>query len=538
MQSAIEIAWDPSAGQDLKIQAITFLGQFRVDPSAWQICLSLATRVPRSSDVVRHVALEIVNTSIQAQQLDPEKLREAKERLMGYIGQAYGGFEGEGEVDTASVQNKLTQTVTYLFTALYAEHWPTFFDDFLSLTGIKDGSAIGNRSGTSLYLRIISSVHDEIGDVLVPRSSEEQKRNNLLKDLVRERDAQKVARSWQEILSQWRDQNLSISDMCLKVIGHWASWIDIALVIDQALLNQIFHLIGRTNRSEADNAYDRVRNAAIETLTEIVGKKMPVADKIDMIVFLDLETIISQLIKSPLLHDLQASSGYDTDLAETVARLVNNTTYDIVKALDTESVEPRTRQRAEGLMQVFLPHLLRFLADEYDEICSTVIPSLTDLLTFLRKDANARGSPAPHYAAMLPPILNAIVLKMRYDETASWGNEDEQTDEAEFQELRKRLHVLQQAVAAVDEELYIDVIKQLILGIFERLSQQAGQIDWRDLDLALHEIFLFGDLAVKHGGLYMKGQPNNVPAETLIGMVKKMVESGEQSSGEWRDSKS
>jgi hypothetical protein len=66
---------------------------------------------------------------------------------------------------------------------------------------------------------------------------------------------------------------------------------------------------------------------------------------------------------------------------------------------------------------------------------------------------------------MLSPILNAIILKMRYDETSSWGNEDEQTDEAEFQDLRKRLQVLQKTVAAVDEVLYVDILSNLVCNI-------------------------------------------------------------------------
>jgi exportin-T len=173
-------------------------------------------------------------------------------------------------------------------------------------------------------------------------------------------------------------------------------------------------------------------------------------------------------------------------------------------------------------MQSFLPLLLRFFSDEYDEICSTVIPSLTDLLTFLRKK---KALPA-EYSAMLTPILNAIIQKMRYDETSSWGNEDEQTDEAEFQELRKRLQVLQKSVAAVNEALYIDILSNVIGNTFQRLDQQGGGMDWRDLDLALHEMFLFGELTVPNGGLYAKSQPSGIAAARLISMMSKMVESG------------
>jgi exportin-T len=110
---------------------------------------------------------------------------------------------------------------------------------------------------------------------------------------------------------------------------------------------------------------------------------------------------------------------------------------DIIRVLEDAEVETDSRAKAEQLLQDFLPSLLRLFSDEYDEVCSTVIPSLTDILTFLRKVENL----PPTYSDMLPPILQAIVQKMRYDETSSWGNEDEQTDEAEFMELRKRLQI-------------------------------------------------------------------------------------------------
>jgi exportin-T len=321
-------------------------------------------------------------------------------------------------------------------------------------------------------------------------------------------------------LAQWTGQNDNVVEMCLKTVGKWASWTDISLIVNQDTLNLLFQLAGRTNPTHSE---DKVRDAAIDTFTEIVAKKMKGSDKMNMIVFLNLGEVVSQLITSPALHDLRMTSSYDTDLAESVAKLVNNVVFDIVKALEDAQSDSETRARAEQLVQIFLPFLLRFFSDEYDEICSTVIPSLTDLLTFLRK---AKPLP-PTYSAMLSPILNAIIQKMRYDETSNWGNEDEQTDEAEFQELRKRLQILQKTVAAVDEELYIDILSNVVGNTFQNLDQQGGQMDWRDLDLALHEMYLFGELTLINGGLYAKSQPSGVAAERLIVMMSKMVESGE-----------
>jgi len=127
---------------------------------------------------------------------------------------------------------------------------------------------------------------------------------------------------------------------------------------------------------------------------------------------------------------------------------------------------------------------------------------------------------------MLLPILKALIAKIRYDETSSWGDDDEETDEVEFQELRKRLNVLQQIIAATDEQLYIDVLADVVGRTFDGLRTHGTQLDWRDLDLALHEMYQFGDLAVKQGGLYSKNKPNSQAAEKLVGMMLRLVESG------------
>lgn len=518
VDNAIQIAWDPTSDQGLKTQAFNFLNQLRSDTAGREACLTLFTRIPKTSEVVRLVSLDVVNNAIQTQQLDAQTLSHIKDTLLDYARRTYGSGD-QHQVDPSSLQNKLTQTLTFLFIALYKHGWENFFDDFSGLTRYQNNGPRDNLTGIVLYLRILGSIHDEIADVIVARPPAEVKRNTELKDILRARDVQKVATFWQDVLAQWSDRNDAVVEMTLKVIGKWVSWIDISLIVNQDVLNLLFPLVGRTNATSGE---DKVRDAAIDTFTEIVAKKMKAADKMGMIAFLNLGEVISQLIASPALSDLRTTSSYDTDLAEAVAKLVNNVVSDIVRVLEDSQVETETRGQAEQLLQTFLPHLLRFFSDEYDEICSTVIPSLSDLLTFLRK---AKPLP-PAYSAMLSPILNAIVRKMRYDETSSWGNEDEQTDEAEFQELRKRLQVLQKSVAAVDQDLYVDILSNVVGNTFQTLDQLGSQMDWRDLDLALHEMYLFGELTVPNGGLHSKSQPSGVAAERQIIMMSKMVESG------------
>lgn len=470
------------------------------------------------------VCLEVVNYAVHTQGLDGESLAFLKHTLLQYVRQSYGAGVQQ-EPDPVHLQNKLTQTLTYLFVFLYRDGWQSFLDDFLELTGLHQN--VDNVSGVLFYLRVLSSVHDEIADMLLSRQSGDSKRNTELKDQLRAQDMQKVAESWKQLLSRYSGNDVVI-DLVLKVIGKWVSWMDISLVVSQDMLNLLLPVVGRTGSE------DKVRDTAIDTLTEICGKKMRSTDKMDMISFLNLQDIVSQLVASPMLNDLKGTPQYDTDLAEAIAKLVNTTVADIIRALDDSQASDDTRTRAKQHLDGFLPLLLRFFSDEYDEVCSTVIPSLTDLLTFLRK----LGQLNQDYSNMLSPILNAIVQKMRYDETTSWGNEDEQTDEAEFQELRRRLQYLQKTIAAIDQNLYMDVLSNLVATTFQTLDQQGSHMDWRDLDLALHEMYLFGELALPNQGLGTKNQPSTEASERLVVMMQKMVESGmyqRNKSSHWSD---
>lgn len=464
-------------------------------------------------EVTRVVCLEIINNAIMIEN-NPAQLAGLKDTFLTYVNRSYAG--NLEQVDSPTLQNKLTQTLTLLFVRLYKQGWESFMDDFLALTNLPGSDRRDNPAGCVLFLRILLAVHDEIADQLLSRQPDEANRNVDLKDLVRERDMQKIVRSWQEILAQYQDKDDRIIEMTLKVLGKWVQWTDITLVIQQDMISLLLPLIGRTKGDT-----DKVRDAAVDAYTEITSKKMKPTDKMELIAFLGLQQIVTELVNSPPLNQYRGTPKYDNDLAEAVAKLVNVVMTDVVKVLETSQ---DAASNAEQHLHDFIPLLLRFFSDEFDEVCSSVIPSLTDILTFFRKVTPL----PPRYSEMLPGILNAIIMKMRYDETASWGNEDEQTDEAEFQELRKRLQNLQKSVAAVDQNLYLEILSNLVANTFQTLDRQGSQMDWRDVDLALHEMYLFGELALPNSGLAGKSQPSNAAAERLLLIMSKMVESGKK----------
>ena len=529
MEQAVQVAFDTHASHDLKVQALDFLNRLRSEPQGWQVCLFLAFRESRPPEVVRHVALDVVNNVIQSQQLGEADLSVIRDNISTHLQRTYGGARsGSVEADPLTIENKITQTLTYLFMSMYPSLWTSFFHDILALTSNPSSPYKDNIPGIKIYLRILISVHEEIGDMLIARTTEEQRRDNDLKDLVRARDVQVIAASWHEILSQWRSRNDLIVDLCLTGMGRWVVWIDISLVVREELLSLLFDCLTHHPLSDSDTNLQMQRLKALETFSDLLSKKMGPGDKLELIEILKIERAVSLCVNSPSLTELRSSSEYDTDFAEEVGKLVNNTVSDIVRALEGANDKDQLSQRSITQLRSFLPYIIRFLSDEYDEICASVIPCLTDLLTVMRKKAKANSNFLAENSDMLPLILDAVIMKMKYDETSSWGNEDAQTDEAEFQDLRRRLHVLQQAVSAVDESVYISKITNVVLSAFESYHSQNGSVGWRDIDLALYEMFLFGELGLKNGGLYSKTRPASPASERLIEMMFKLVQSGKQ----------
>jgi exportin-T len=264
--------------------------------------------------------LEVLTAAIERRSSHPEdeSLQYIRQVILEYVRSNYG--PGSTTLDSVYVQNKLSHVITLLFVATYTKSWQSFFDDFIALGKSSPGGAWDHLPGVHLFLRVCASVHDEVADVLIPRTPEEGQRNVAIKDSVRERDMRKLVASWQEIMEEWKGRESSVVEMGLKIIGRWVSWIDISLVVNELMLNQLFQFM---------DFGGKVRDAAIGALTEIVGKKMKPADKLDLITFLNVGQIAQQIAGSVALQD-QKADDYDSDLAEGTAKLVNAAVLDVV----------------------------------------------------------------------------------------------------------------------------------------------------------------------------------------------------------------
>lgn len=161
---------------------------------------------------------------------------------------------------------------------------------------------------------------------------------------------------------------------------------------------------------------------------------------------------------------------------------------------------------ASTMATALLPLLLRFLVDVRDETSSSVYPFATAILSVYKKEKKRAGAgnnmPDPTMTdakrAFLSELLKGTVSKMSYAEDAEWdlaleGEEDE--DQRAFDEMRRNLRVIGDAIAWIDPELYADGVRGIILetiDLYEAGGAEDGRLSWQRIELALAMLYGFG----------------------------------------------
>lgn len=219
------------------------------------------------------------------------------------------------------LRNKAAQILTLLFSNIYPNVWPTFFDDLIALTETPTKSP-SNPTATEFFLRVSLSVDEEIARQDIQRSRDQVNRNTLLKDAMRERDIPKLAAKWFEVLQEYRTRDPSIAELALRVIGSYVAWMDISLVVNDQVMTALYQML----------ADEQLRIAACECLAEVrnlrrkefdhhfqtcslyllcfkvVSKGMKPLDKLSLIQMLNITDTLKQLdlvslfVKWPIPH--------------------------------------------------------------------------------------------------------------------------------------------------------------------------------------------------------------------------------------------
>jgi exportin-T len=95
---------------------------------------------------------------------------------------------------------------------------------------------------------------------------------------------------------------------------------------------------------------------------------------------------------------------------------------------------------------------------------------------------------------LLQALLQTIFKKLRYDDydDAQSTKHIDSEEEAEFQDLRKRLLSFQDTIGTIDPDLYSQSISTLVMSTLQALNLGQGN-NWRDTEVALLEMHTFAE---------------------------------------------
>ncbi|KAK7690696.1 pre-tRNA nuclear export protein [Cerrena zonata] len=520
---AILIASDPTSG-NLHQQALEYLSNVQQNAAnSWRVALTLF--VERSPDgsrkyptSARFFALRVLDEFLdnRFEPLDPDSFQTLQQALISYIQTEY--LYGPAEANATFLRNKFSHTLTLFFLCTYLDQWPTFFNDFFTLIRPPEStSQITYNPHVSLLLfHIVLEISGEVADQLIKAarsfSDIRHGRDTRVRDAVRERDAASINEAVLTIVAEGAermvklrkgdlsptsqgelDQAVEVVDWGIRTFASYVGWIDINLTITPTTVPLLFTLL-------SDQSLP-IRLATCVALTKVVGKglKEP-ADKLQLIKVLSLGTVLDAL--ETKTRSEQAVRGSDVDegeesYREALGRLLNILGLELSKVVEEAPLED-LRNEATQLLNQVLPVLLRFMADEYDDTCSTIFPLLQNILLGYKRTRKTSSEPLDDQKrSFLSSLLRVTLEKLKWEEEAEPDDMDED-DKAAFEELRKDLRTFVDAALVIDPELVTDALSNLALNTLNAY-QNGANVKWHDAELAVYVVFIFGEIN-KSGG--------------------------------------
>ncbi|KAF9267725.1 ARM repeat-containing protein [Marasmius fiardii PR-910] len=522
---AISIASDPSQSS-LHPEAIAYLSSIQQNASeTWKIALHIfvelnADGTRKYTPQARFFGLRVLDEYLdnRFEPFDPESFQTLQQALLSYVQSEF--LYGRSEASAAYLRNKFSHTLTLFFLCTYMERWPTFFADLFSLIQPADASQPQpsfNRHISLLFFHIILEISGEVADQMIKSArqfnSQRHARDARVRDAVRERDAVRINEAVLTIVSaaaekmtslQKQQDGSSISrelseveevvDWGIRAFGSYVGWIDINLTVTPTTVPLLFNLL-------ADRSLP-IRLATSAALLRIVAKglKEP-GDKLQLLKVLSLGQVIDAL--ETKTRQQQIERGEDTDegeesYREALGKLLNILGLELIKLEETPNATEEVRSEALKYIIQILPVLLRFLADEYDDTCSTVFPFLQTVLSgYKRTRKTSTGPIDPEKRSFLVSLLQVILEKMRWDIDAS-PDDPEDDDSIEFEKLRKDLRTFMDSVLVIDQDLVTDAVKSLAFSTIEAYKNRVDT-KWNEAELAVHLVYIFGEIN-KSGG--------------------------------------
>ncbi|KAH9949908.1 ARM repeat-containing protein [Amylocystis lapponica] len=519
---AILIASDPSQGA-LHQQALEYISTVQQNSTnTWRLALALfvetgsngARKYPPQA---RFFALRVLDDFLdnRFETLDEESFQTLQQSLVAYIRSEY--LYGSAEAEAAFLRNKFAHTLTLFFLCTYVDQWPSFFTDFFTLIRPPESTSQStyNEHVSLLFFHLILEISGEVADQMIKAARSynhlRQARDTRVRDAMRERDAGRINEAVLTIVADCvermlrlrkigapssereLDSAVEVVDWGIRTFASYVGWIDINLTVTPITIPLLFSLLSDPSLA--------IRLATSAALLRIVSKglKEP-ADKLQLIKVLSLAQVLDALEEKTRAE--QASRGSDIDegeesYREALGKLLNVLGLELCKLVD-ECPNSDVRSDASQLLHQTLPVMLHFMADEYDDTCSTVFPMLQTILASYKRMRKTSSEPLDDTKrSFLTSLLSVILDKLKWDEDSDPDDMDED-DKAAFEELRKDLRTFMDSTLVIDQALVTDALRTLAINTLTAY-QNGAAIKWNDAELAVYVCYIFGEIN-KSGG--------------------------------------
>ncbi|KAG6813913.1 hypothetical protein H0H92_005762 [Tricholoma furcatifolium] len=515
---AIIIASDPTQ-VSLHQQALAYIGNIQQNAATtWRLALPIfvdqnAEGSRKHPSQARFFALRVLDEFFdnRFEPLDAETFQTLQQALVSYIQSEY--VVGSAESDAPFLRNKFSHTLTLFFLCTYCEQWPTFFSDIFTLIRPTDNAAF-NRHISLLFFHIVLEISGEVADQMIKSArtydAARHARDGRVRDAVRERDAGRINEAVLTLVAEGSDRMatlrkqdgsntrdldaaIEVVDWGIRTFGSYVSWIDINLTVTPTTVPLLFNLL-------ADPSLP-IRLATSVALLRITAKglKEP-GDKLSLFKVLSLGEVLDALEAKTRAQQVERGSETDEgeeSYREALGKLLNVYGLELAKLTD-DCPNEEIRKEAAKLMSQLLPVMLRFLADTYDDTCSTVFPLLQVILSGYKRSRKISTEPIDETKrSFLTSLLQVLLMKMKWDPDADPADADED-DNAEFEKMRKDLRTFMDSVLSIDQQLVTDAVRTLALNTISAY-QNGISIEWHDAELGIYLVYIFGEIN-KTGG--------------------------------------
>ncbi|XP_057296563.1 exportin-T-like [Hydractinia symbiolongicarpus] len=439
---------------------LSYFEQLKKQDEGWQICGDVLARNLYEDERVKFFCLQVMENHIRLRYQSFNDLHRQKFKLC--LQQWFHNCCGTEH--KVFIRNKTAQLFCLLFIQEYPEKWSSFFNEMLSLLE-------GGPLAVDGYLRVLVAIDEEVVARHIPHTQEEFQRNTKIKDHMRDHCVNDLVESWYQILKLYEQCNGAVVCLCLKVIGAYISWIDINLIANERFISCLLSYLES----------EEIRESSCECLLEIINKGMDAGGKTRLV-----ESLSDALVKTRIM-EVNSSACGDVDFIVKLSALINGMGVQLITSfnkLTKEEAENGLKSEILQAVDAKIPHMLRFLGDEDDDISEAMTEFCHSYLGLLKQ---LNGSNLMDCRKHVKNLLVVIVNKMKYDEEFNFENEND--EEAEFIEFRKQIKVLLTNLAALDGDTVLLSIHEIVihtLGAWQNFS-------FKDVEVAIYVLYCLAE---------------------------------------------